>query len=64
MVKANKQASNFIILRNFVKNELEFCILEDQVANIFTKPQKSDVIEKLKIMFGVIEFIARFKGGC
>ena len=47
-----------------MKNELEFCILEDQVANIFTKPQKSDVIEKLMIMFGVIEFIARFKGGC
>ena len=33
--------------------ELEFCILENQVAYIFTKSLKMDVFEKLKIMFGV-----------
>ena len=33
--------------------ELKFCILENQVTDIFTKSLKMEVFEKLKIMFGV-----------
>ena len=49
----------FHYIRELVKNqeiELEFCRSEDQVVDIFTKPLKTDAFEKLKIMFGVIDF--------
>ena len=57
----------FYHIREFVKNEeieLEFCRLEDQVVDIFTKSLKTDVFEKLNMMFGVIDFTTRFKGDC
>ena len=49
----------FHYVRELVKNqeiELEFCRSEDQVADIFTKPLKTNVFEKLKMMLGVIDF--------
>ena len=36
--------------------ELKFYKSENQVADIFTKPLKMDVFEKLKMMLGVIDF--------
>ena len=54
----------FNYVRELVKNqeiELEFCRLEDQVADIFTKSLKMDVFERLKMMLGVVEFITRIK---
>ena len=36
--------------------ELKFYKSENQVADIFMKPLKMDVFEKLKMMFGVIDF--------
>ena len=38
------------------KIELQFCRLENQVIDIFTKPLKGDVFKKLKMMLGVIDF--------
>ena len=55
----------FHYIRELVKNqeiELEFCRSEDQVADIFTKPLKTNVFEKLKMMLGVIDFTIRIKG--
>ena len=43
----------FHYIKEFVKNQeikLEFCRSEDQVADIFTKPLKTDVFKKLKMM--------------
>ena len=57
----------FHYIRELVKNqeiELEFCRSEDQVTDIFTRPLKTDVFEKLKMMFGVIDFTIRIKGNC
>ena len=57
----------FHYIRELVKNqeiELEFRRSEDQVANIFTKPLKMDVFEKLKMMLGVTDFTIQIKGGC
>ena len=56
----------FHYIKELVKNqeiELEFCRSEDQVTDIFTKPLKTDVFDKLKMMFGVIDFTIRIKGG-
>ena len=36
--------------------ELKFYKSENQVADIFTKPLKMDVFEKLKMKLGVIDF--------
>ena len=50
-----------------VKNQnikLKFCRSKDQVADIFTKPQKTHVFEKLKMILGVIDFTIWIKGGC
>ena len=44
--------------------ELKLCISEDQVTNIFIKPLKTDVFEKLKITLSVIDFVAQFNGDC
>ena len=44
--------------------EIKFCRLEDQVAEIFTKPLKMDMFEKFKMMLGVIDFTIRIKGDC
>ena len=52
-------------IRKLVKNqeiELKFYKSENQVADIFTKPLKMDVFEKLKMMLGVIDFT--IQGGC
>ena len=57
----------FHYIRELVKNqeiELEFCRSKDQVTYIFTKPLKTDVFEKLKMMFGVIDFTTQIKGDC
>ena len=54
----------FHYIRELVKNqeiELEFCRSENQVADIFTKPLKTNVFEKLKMMLGVIDFTIRIK---
>ena len=46
------------------ENELEFCRSEDQLIDIFTKLLKIEVLEKLKMMFGVIDFATQIKGNC
>ena len=54
----------FYYIRELVKNqeiELEFCRSEDQVTNIFTKPLKTDVFEKLKMMLGWLTLQFRLK---
>ena len=57
----------FHYIMKLVKNQnikLKFCRSKDQVADIFTKPQKTDVFEKLKMILGVIDFTIWIKGGC
>ena len=57
----------FHYIKELVKNqeiELEFCRSKDQIADIFTKPLKTNVLEKLKMMFSMIDFITQIKVGC
>ena len=42
--------SKHISIKFYYIRELEFCRSEDQVTNIFTKPLKTDMFEKLKMM--------------
>ena len=44
--------------------ELKFYKLEDQIIYIFNKPLKINALEKLKMMFVVIDFITWIKGVC
>ena len=64
----NKHISiKFHYIRKLMKNqeiELEFCRSEDQVTNIFIKPLKTNVFEKFKMMFGMIDFTTQIKGDC
>ena len=63
--KSKHISIKFHYIRKLVKNqeiELKFYKSENQVADIFMKPLKMDVFEKLKMMFGVIDFT--IQGGC
>ena len=44
--------------------ELKFYKLEDQIIDIFNKSLKIDALEKLKMIFVVIDFITWIKGVC
>jgi len=39
--------------------QLEYCTIEDQIANIFTKALPRPSFELLRVMFGVTEFASR-----
>ena len=57
----------FHYIRELMKNqeiELKFYKLEDQIIYIFNKPLKINALEKLKMMFVVIDFITWIKGVC
>jgi hypothetical protein len=44
--------------RNLIKDKeivVEYCTSEDQIADIFTKPLKTNVFLKMKNMLGMIE---------
>ena len=65
--KSKQIRIQFHYIRELLKDQeiiIEFCRSKDQVANIFTKPLKENIFEKLKMVFVVIDFKARIKVGC